>query len=205
MCYIRSGIAQLSIDQDGGRFKLGSGDAELIADMGAVAVRTDVRYAIILHGPFVYSACYKPASVVVYLNLEGATILKPIKLILRHWGKTTDVDAALRCQLLRAPHTLDKSLGYYNFEEVEGTASSDHVVFSISEPQCLYCVQIEKETKARYNAAAFQMNLVDSVMFRIQLMCDSLDWSTVSICVLFKNYFEAQPSAISCSISRPLM
>ena len=182
LCLIPSGIDQLTIHRRGGTFFLGNGDATLVAEMGTVVKDTVVRYAIILHGPFVYSVGYKPASVVVYLNLEGATLLKPVKLMLNHWCKNPDGEAVLR--LLRAPHTTGEMQDCYIFDEVQGVSSSSRSVFTISEPQCLYCVEMEKEAQARYNANAFQLNLLDLVKFKIQLMCDSLEWSEVSICTV---------------------
>ena len=66
----------ISISPSGGNFILGCGDAVLIVEVNSVAELTDVRCAIILHGaPFVHMASYKPASVVIYLNLEGAALL----------------------------------------------------------------------------------------------------------------------------------
>ena len=182
LCLIPSGIDQLTIHRRGGTYFLGSGDATLVAEMGTVVKDTVVRYAIILHGPFVYSAGYKPASVVVYLNLEGATLLKPVKLMLNHWCKNPDGEAVLR--LLRAPHTTGEMQDCYIFDEVQGVSSSSRSVFTISEPQCLYCVEMEKEAQARYNANAFQLNSRTLVKFKIQLMCDSLEWSEVSICTV---------------------
>ena len=184
LCLIPSGINQLTIHPRGGDFILGNGDATLEAQMGAVEKETVVHYAVILHGPFVYSAGYRPASVVIYLNLEGATLLKPVKLVLKHWCKSPDGEAALR--LLRAPHAMGEMQDRYIFDEVQGILSSSESIFTISEPQCLYCVEMEKETHARYNAIAFQKNLTDSVMFKIQLMCDCLEWNVVSTYTLLK-------------------
>ena len=179
LCLIPFDIKQLTISPTGGNFTLGCGDAVLIVEVDSVAELTDARYAIILHGPFVHLAGYKPASVVVYLNLEGATLLKPVKLKVRHWCKDTDVESSLR--LMRAPHTVSEMQDCYIFDDIGGTSSSRESVFSISEPQCLYCVEMKAESQARYNAFAFIKNLPDTTKFRIQLMCDSLEWNVVSL------------------------
>ena len=152
-----------------------------MVEEGTVEMETIVRYAVILHGPFVYSAGYKPASVVVYLNLEGSTLLKPVKLILKHWCKNIEVNGEAVLRLLRAPHTTDETQDCYIFHVVEGISSSNSSTFTISEHQCLYCVEMEEESQARYNAIAFQKNLPedDLVKFRIQFMCDSLEWNAV--------------------------
>ena len=54
-----TGVKQLLISPDGGTFTLGSGDASLEFPPGTVVEETSVRYAIILHGPFV----------IIYLNM----------------------------------------------------------------------------------------------------------------------------------------
>ena len=188
LCLTHCGIDQLTIHPSGGNFRLGSGDATLMVEEGTVEMETVVRYAVILHGPFVYSAGYKPASVVVYLNLEGSTLQKPVKLVLKHWCKSIAVNGEAVLRLLRAPHTTNDMQDCYIFHEVEGISSSNSSTFTISEPQCLYCVEMEKESQASYNAIAFQKNLCEEnlVMFRIQFMCDSLEWNTVSTCTVLK-------------------
>ena len=187
LCLISSGIHQLTISTTRGNFTLGSGDATLIVDDGAVQKTTVVQYAVILHGPFVYSAGYKPASVVVYLNLEGATLLKPIKLMLKHWCKSTEVINEAVLRLLRAPHTIGEMQNlHYVFHQVEGTSSPNTSTFTISEPQCLYCVEMKVESQASYNAVAFQKDLPNLVKFKIQFMCDSSEWNEVSSCTVLR-------------------
>ena len=190
LCLTHCGIDQLTIHPSADNFHLGNGDATLIIDEGTVKMETIVRYAVILHGPFVYSAGYKPASVVVYLNLEGSTLLKPITLILKHWCKSIEVNGEAVLRLLRAPHTTDEMQDCYIFHEVQGVSSFNSSTFTISEPQCLYCVEMKKESQANYNAIAFQKNLPEEnlVMFRIQFMCDSLEWNRVNTCTFLKVY-----------------
>ena len=105
LCLIGFGIKELTIHQRGGTYPLGNGDATLTVFEDTVEMETVVRYAVILHGPFVYSAGYKPASVVVYLNLEGTNLQKPLKLMLKHWCKPPEVSGEAVLKLLRAPHT----------------------------------------------------------------------------------------------------
>ena len=184
LCLIGFGIKQLTIHQRGGTYPLGKGDATLIVEEGTVEMKTIVRYAVILNGPFVYSAGYKPASVVVYLNLEGANLLKTLKLTLKHWCKPVEGNSEAVLKLLRAPHTTDEMENFrYIFHEVQGDTLHNTATFTISEPQCLYCVEMKKKSQASYNAIAFQKNLPedDLVKFRIQLMCDSLEWNKVSL------------------------
>ena len=189
LCLIPSGIDQLTIYTTRNDFPLGKGDATLIVEKGTVKMETIVRYAVILHGPFVYSAGYKPASVVVYLNLEGANLQKPLKLMLNHWCKPVDGNSKAVLKLLQAPLTTGEMENIrYIFHEVRGDSLHNTSTFTISEPQCLYCVEMEEESQASYNAIAFQMNLpkYNLVKFRIQFMCDSLDWNAVSTCTVLK-------------------
>ena len=162
---------------------------------------TIVRYAVILHGPFVYSASYKPASVVVYLNLEGVTLQKPLKLMLKHWCKPVEGSSEAVLKLLRASHTTGEMENFrYIFHEVQGNSLHNTSTFTISEPQCLYCVEMKKEAQASYNAIAFQNNLPedDLVKFRIQLMCNSLEWNTVSTCTALKVNWHSTVHVCGC-------
>ena len=183
LCLIQSGVRLLTICTTQRELCLGNGDATLIVDEGTVEMDTDVRYAVILHGPFVYSAGYKPASVVVYLNLEGANLLKPLKLMLKHWCKPVEVSGEAVLKLLRAPHTTGEMENFrYTFDEVQGNFLHSTATFTISEPQYLYCVEMKVESQASYNAIPFQMSLPedDLVKFRIQLVYDSREWNAVS-------------------------
>ena len=184
LCLIGFGIKQLTIHQRGGTYPLGSGDATLKVFKDTVEMETVVRYAVILHGPFVYSAGYKPASVVVYLNLEGANLQKPLKLMLNHWCKPVKSNSKATLKLLQAPHTAGEMENFrYIFHEVQGISLHNTATFTISEPQCLYCVVMRKGSQASYNAIAFQKNLPEDnlVKFRIQFMCDCLEWNAVSL------------------------
>ena len=190
LCYMATGIKQLLISPDGGTFKLGSGDASLEFPPGAVVEETSVRYAIILHGPFVFPAGYKPGSVVIYLNMDGATLVKPVLLYLSHWClKKEGVDKDI-LKFFSTPHTLEAGHQVYKFEEqkkADFTTRSNVGVLTIQKPQCLYCVEAKVETIARYCAIMFSQNIPseDTLRFMVQLMCDSLDWMEVqySMCM----------------------
>ena len=184
LCLTPSGVDQLTIYTTRSDFPLGKGDATLIVEEGTVEMETIVRYAIILHGPFVYSAGYKPASVVVYLNLEGANLLKPLKLMLKHWCRPVEGNSAAGLKLLQTSHRTGEMENFrYIFNEVQGDSLHNTTTFTISEPQCLYCVEMKEESQASYNAFAFQKNLpeVNLVKFRIQFMFDCLEWNAVSL------------------------
>ena len=184
LCYLATGIQQLHVGPDRGSFILGSGDASLEFCPGAVKKKTAVRYAIILHGPFVFPAGCKPGSVVVYINLDGATLVKPVNVFLSHWCSREEGDGNT-LKFLRAPHKLEAGKEYV-FKELERGDFTTHAnvgILTIREPQCLYCVQMKSEEVARYNALTFQRcgEPGSPLYFKIQLMCDSKDWNKVCV------------------------
>ena len=180
-----TGIRQFLISPDGGTFTLGNGDASLEFPPGAVAKATLVRYAIILHGPFVFPAGHRPCSVVLYINMNRTILKKPVQLYLSHWcvrEEKTDEDTLT---FLRAPHTVEAGQQKYVFEEQaesDFTSRTNVGVLTIREPQCLYCVETNIQTVAKYSAITFsQCNLPGNILlFRIQVMCDSLEWNEVT-------------------------
>ena len=175
-----SGFKQLTIHRRGGSYPLENADTTLKVFEDAVEMETIVRYAVILHGPFVYPTGCKPASVVIYLNLEGVNLQKPVKLMRKHWCKPVEGNSEADLKLLQASPTLGGK-SHYIFHEVQGDFLHNTAIFTISEPYSLYGVGMEEESQASYNAIAFQKNLrtENLVKFRIQFMCDSLEWNAV--------------------------
>ena len=53
-------------------------------DLVAIAVAKD-DYASVQQGLYCFTAGYKPGLVVVYINMNGAILMKPIQLLLSHW------------------------------------------------------------------------------------------------------------------------
>ena len=185
LCYMTSGFKQLHIGPDGGTFTLGSGDATLEVPIGALRKEILVRYAIILHGPFVVSAGYTLSSTVIYLNMDGAILVKPVQLAISHWCSKAEGDDEDVLHFLQAPHTLEAGQQKYIFEEQEEGDFCSHSyrgILSISAPQCLYCVETKVNTTAWYSAITFFQYIPpeDTLLFKIQIMCDSLEWNEVS-------------------------
>ena len=189
LCYMATGIKQLRVFPPGGTFKLGNGGASLEVPQGAIEKETTVRYAIILHGPFVFLAGHKLVSVVVYLNMDGAILLKPVLLHLSHWCIKEEGEDQDTLKFATAPHILPSGQQYYNFEEQEEANFTTHTnvgILKISEPQCLHCVEAKVETSALYRALTFSQRPSEGMLFfRIQLMCNSLDWIKVRTYVLY--------------------
>ena len=192
-----TGIKQLRVFPSGGTFKLGSGDASLEVPRGAVEKETTVRCAIILHGPFLFLAGHKLVSVVVYLNMDGAILLKPVLLYLSHWCIKEEGEDQDTLNFATAPHILPSGQQYYNFEEQEESNFTTHTnvgILKISEPQCLHCVEAEVQTSALYRALTFSQRPSEGMLFfRIQLMCNSLDWIKVRTYILYHRVIVTQP------------
>ena len=185
LCFMTTGIRQLRIGPDGGTYTLGSGDALLEVPIGAVEKEIWIRYAIILHGPFVFSAGYTLSSAVIYLNMDGAILMKPVQLAISHWCSRAEGDDEDVLHFLQAPHTLEAAQQKYVFEEQEEGDFCSHSqkgVLSISEPQCLHCVETKVNTTAWYSAITFTKYIQSkgTLLFRIQIMCDSREWNEVS-------------------------
>ena len=184
-CYVAAGIKELTITPDGGTFTLGIGDASLEFPPGTVAENISVRYAIILNGPFLLPAGSKLGSVVVYINMNGSKLAKPVILTLSHWCIRKEGDDKGTLNFLRAPHTLKGEQQKFVFEVVEeGADLTSHTnvgTLTIREPQCLYCVNTGKENTARYSAITFSQLSPsdDTLVFRIQLSCASVEWNEV--------------------------
>ena len=185
LSYMATGIKQLLISPDGGTFTLGNGDASLEFPPGAVEKNIHVRYATILHGPFEFPAGFKAVSVVVYINMDGATLVKPVLLFLSHWCIREETDDEEAIKFVSAPHSLESGKKEYAFEEVEEKADfnihSNMGVLTIKEPHCLYCVEAKNAKNARYCAMTFTRYIPSekTLLFRIQLLCDSLEWIEV--------------------------
>lgn len=184
LCFMATNIKRLLIGPRGGTFALGIGDASLEFPYGAVEKETSVHYAIILHGPFVFSAGYKLSSVIVYLNMGRITLMKPVQLVISHWCSRVEGDDKVALHFLRAPHTLEKGQQKYVFEEHdEGDFffQSHRGILNISEPRCLHCVEAKIDTIASYSAITFSKSIPseDTQLFRIQVMCDSREWNEV--------------------------
>ena len=151
---------------------------------GTVKKEISIRYAIILHGPFLFPAGDMLGSVVLYLNMDGAILLKPVKLFLSHWCSREEDSDEDTLTFATSPHTLHAKQQCYEFEEQKEADFITHAnigILEISEPQCLHCVKGKIGRIARYRAVAFSQYIPanDTLLYRIQFMCDSNDWNQV--------------------------
>ena len=182
-----TGIKELLVGPYGGTFVLGSGDATLEFPPGAIVKETSIRYAVILHGPFVFIAGHNVVSVVIYLNMKGANLMKPVLLYLSHWCIWKDGDDADDLTFATAPHTLMEGQEHYQFEEEHGEADfitrTNVGILKIFEPRCLHCVKGKPGEIAMYRAITFTKYIIpeETLLFRIQFMYDSEEWNKVAL------------------------
>ena len=79
---------------------------------GTLKKETSVRFGIMLHGPFVFPPGTEPGSVVVYMNIGTASLMKPVCLSLSHWcSREEEGDNILK--FLRAPHVPEAGNKYF--------------------------------------------------------------------------------------------
>ena len=180
LCYVPKGIKQITVTSEGGWFPLGSGDARLEVPPGAVRQAMLIHYAVILHGPFVFPTEYKSASVVIYLNLDGATLVHPVFLHLSDWCVRENMDMKQdKLMFVRAPHEMQEDQKYH-FSPVKNTLNSDTI--QIKKPQCLYA-KVHKEgldgMKEWYLVTPFLKEEKDCFRFRILFTWFSLSWREV--------------------------
>ena len=180
-----TGIKKFLISPSGGTITLGN-DASLTVYPETVTEETLVHYAILLHGSIIFPPGYELASVIVYLNMDGVRLMKPVSLFLSHWCIKKDGDGEDTLKFFRASHTLDVEQQKYVFEEQkkEDSDFTTHInagVLTIWRSQCLYCVARNRTTTARYSAITFSQYIQseETLYFRIQFTCDSLTWNKV--------------------------
>lgn len=180
-----AGIKEFLISPNGGTITLGN-DASLMVDPNTVAEETLVHSAILLHGSIIFPPGYNLASVIVYLNMNGVRLMKPVLLLLSHWCIRKDGDGEDALKFFRASHTLEVDQQKYIFEEQkkEDSDFTTHMnagVLTIRRSQCLYCVARNRTTIARYSAITFSQYIQseNTLNFRIQFTCDSLTWNEV--------------------------
>lgn len=170
-------------------FRLGTDDASLEFPPGAVENETSVRYAIILHGPFEFPAGYRPASVVVYLNLGKSLLLQPIYLTLADWCHKNAHRDKKDLVFARAPH--EGKAGKYQFS-MHALQNTDFVsidVLQIAESKCLYSKLLQEGCglQERFCASAFHMMKEYSLDVRVLFTWFSETWIMVSFCSSYRS------------------
>jgi hypothetical protein len=148
LCWIPFGIQTLSVGEEGGIFLLEPEDKQFAREdqifltIPKNSVNMDkckkltIRYAILMHGPFVLDEGYKLASPVVYINFDPEHILQTSCLYLQlpHWASEKE-----KVYTAVAPHSVNEKQQYkFELQEVEKSSSGKFSVIPISGHASLY-------------------------------------------------------------------
>ena len=182
LCYIPFGIKAFTVTPEGGTFRLGTNDASLEFPPGAVEKETPVCYAIILHGPFELPAGYRPASVVVYLNLGATYLVQPISLTLADWCQKKPHMDQKELMFVQAPHVLKD--GQYQFSK-HALQNKDFIsvnVLQIGESKCLYAKVFEEGHRVQELFCASPLHQIEETCLRVRILFTwfSYTWIKVS-------------------------
>ena len=187
LCYVPFGIKELTATPGGGTFSLGNSDASLEIPPGAVMTNTPIRYAIILNGPFVLQPGYRFVSVVIYLNLNRATLFQPIFLNLADWCERRYNTQQYGLTFFRASHEI-KAEGdkrQYHFCPLPKSDHQSEDVLMISEPKCHYAKVLKEGRQGIHDLyCAMPIQKLDpranGLRIRILFMWKSESWIVVS-------------------------
>ena len=188
-CWIPFGIRTLTVGNEGGAFLLQPEDTQIAKDhlirldIPANAVNTSVckelsiRYAILVHGPFVLPESYELASPVVYINFNPDHLSQSSKLELHlpHWAsKRRDVFTAV------TPHKVDKN-GQYNFDlsTIEENPHASSVIIPISGHTSLFAEALQDDCQKSYLLLPFYNQLRTELRMFVTYFCAV--WPEVSI------------------------
>lgn len=185
LCYAPFGIKEHTVTPDGGIFSLGSSDASLEVPQGAVMKKTLIRYAIILDGPFELQSGYRRVSVVVYLNLNRATLLQPVFLNLSDWCEKRDIKEPYGqyLQFFRASHEIKGVKKEYEFSPLPNADHQSEDVLRINEPKCYYMKVLREGRRVHelYCAVPIQKLEITAnrLLIRILFIWNSDSWRQV--------------------------
>ena len=205
LCYVPFGIKELTVTPSGGTFSLGNSDASLEIPPGAVMTNTPIRYAIILHGPFVLQPGYRRVSVVIYLNLNRATLLQPIFLNLADWCERRYSTQQYELTFFRASHEI-KAEGEnreYHFCPLPNSDHQSEDVLKIIEPKSHYA-KVLKEGRHGIHDLYCAMPIqkrdprANNLQIRILFTWKSQSWIMVSPALNFLIFYDIVCNIIIC-------
>lgn len=167
---------------------MGTEDASLEFPPGAVATETAVRYAIILDGPFEFPPSYRLASVVVYLNLGTAVLVKPIYLSLADWCERKAHMDSEELMFMRAPHVLKEGKERkYQFSEhaMQNTDVMSVDVLQIGESQCLYAKLLQDGRGVKEWFCASPLHKIEDRFLRVRVLFTWLSDTWIKVSFFF--------------------
>ena len=143
-CWIPFGIQTLHITQNGGEFLLEPATTEhsdvdnraFRMEVPASAISSDsleVRYGIILDGPFALPSGYRLASPVVYVWFDHSKVTKSLKLHIPHWIAGDHGHLEEDVSFVISPHVLPEGEQMYTFIAIEPECISFYNTFGTVE------------------------------------------------------------------------
>ena len=190
-CWIPFGIESLLITPFGGVFPLvheGGEEEEdkpviqLHVPQGAVRAeeegKVEVRYAVILDGPFKTPEGYSLCSPAVYIHYNPAQATKPFHLLLPHWS-----DALDHPTFVTSPHTLPEGEQYYPFRLLEGGEFGEgHGIVEVDGHSSLFAEAYQLKDTSRYYASLWEREEGAKRYSKVAVTFRSNVWIRVSVC-----------------------
>lgn len=156
-----------------------------------MATETAVRYAIILDGPFEFPPGYRLASVVVYLNLGTAVLVKPIYLSLADWcEKKAHMDSE-ELMFMRAPHVLKegKERNYqFSMHAMRNTDVLNIDVIQIGESKCLYAKLFQEGRGRQEWFCASPLHKIEDKSLLVRILFTWLSHTWIKVSFLFHHF-----------------
>ena len=193
-CFVVGGIQSLTITSDGGTLTLGQGNepAQLLVPKRAIpqGQELQVRYAILLDGPYSIPEDCELVSSVLYIDYDTSVVKMPLTLHLNHWYAGRDRQKILT--FLKASHIADDS-GAYRFVKFSKGSFSDNEQFAVLELRedlCYVAAAVQKTGNLPYPSNC-RLHFVKKmqpdavVSFRLYVTYDDSTW--IKVC-LSSNY-----------------
>ena len=197
-CWIPFGIQTLHITQNGGEYLLEPATPErsdvdnrvFRMEVPATAISRDsleVRYGIILDGPFALPSGYRLASPVVYVWFDHSKVTKSLKLHIPHWIAEDHGHLEEDVSFVISPHVLPERKQIYRFTAMEPKCTSLHDTFGTVElsGHCsLIGLAMGDEIPSSFCASAWEKVEGSSRLLRVAIIYNIPYWLKVKCLLL---------------------
>ena len=175
-------LKTLHMTSTGGVFTLEPHGINIEVPPGAVSPSesVDLRYGVIVDGPFTLPEGYKLGSMVAYLYYDGRRLTKPVTLSLPHWyGEEDQVRDGLSFAM--APHALKEEENSYRFQLLEGGRFEERGTGSLQiDGHCtLFAIVFKQGAISRYLASFWQNKESGTHYYRAPITYDCSTWFEV--------------------------
>lgn len=153
-CFVVGGIQSLFVNSDGCNLTLGQGkgSAKLFVPPGAIpqGQELQIRYAVLLNGPFFIPNDYDIVSSVLYINYDTSMMKTPLRLHLNHWYAGRRRQTSL--SFVKAPHVTDEDGGFHFVNCCHGSFPEDEqfAVLELKNDLCFVAVAVMNTGKLSY-------------------------------------------------------